>query len=156
MTPDREALRAEIRFNDRLAEIDTTGKKELGADQWEAAKATLTSFGAVKNMAFLQALAETEHPAKIFATLADDTDQLMELLGKPPAALAARLGRMDAALAKPTVKPLSSAPKPPPKVDGGSNPPTPSLHDPKLSDAEFTREAQKLMPHLFGGRPRAA
>lgn len=154
--PDREALRAEIRFNDRLAEIDANGKKDLGADQWEAAKATLTGLGAVRNMAFLQALAETENPAKIFAAMADDTDALVELLGKPPAAMAARLGRLDASFAKPAAKPLSGAPRPAARVDGGSNPPPISLHDQKLSDAEFTAEAQRLMPHLFGGKRRTA
>lgn len=154
--PDREAIRAEIRFNDRLSEIDVAGKKDMGADAWETAKATLTGLGAVKNVAFLQALAETEHPAKIFAAMADDTDALLDLLAKPPAAMAAKLGRLDASFAKPAPKPLSGAPKPAAKVEGGSNPPPVSMHDPKLSDAEFTREAQRLMPHLFGGKRRVA
>jgi hypothetical protein len=154
--PDRETLRAEIRFNDRLGEIDAAGKKELGADQWEAAKATLTGLGAVRNQNFLQALAETDNAAKIFAHLADDTDALVELLGKPPAAMAARLGRLDAGFAKPAPKALSGAPRPAAKVEGSGTAPQPSLHDPKLSDAEFTREAQKLMPHLFGGKRKTA
>lgn len=154
--PDRDALRAEIRFNDRLGEIDAAGKKELGIDQWEAAKATLTGLGAVKNMAFLQALAETENPSKIFAAMADDTDMLVELLGKPPAAMAARLGRLDATFAKPVPKPLSGAPKPAAKVDGGGGAAPVSLYDKSLGDAEFTRQAQKMMPHLFGGKRGAA
>jgi hypothetical protein len=154
--PDRDALRAEIRFNDRLGEIDAAGKKELGADQWEAAKATLTGLGAVKNVAFLQALAETDNASKIFAHLADDTDALVELLGKPPAAMAARLGRLDAGFSKPAPKPLSGAPRPAAKVEGSGTLPPASLHDKDLPDADFTREAQRLMPHLFGGKRKTA
>lgn len=154
--PDREALRAEIRFNDRLAEIDATGKKELGADVWETAKATLTGLGAVNNKHFLQALAETENPAKIFAHMADDTDALVELLNKPPAAMAARLGRLDASFAKPAAKPLSAAPKPAAKVEGGGSPPPVNIYDKNLPDAEFYREIDKLLPPHLGGKRKVA
>lgn len=154
--PDREALRAEIRFNDRLAEIDASGKKELGADVWETAKATLTGLGAVNNKHFLQALAETENPAKIFAHMADDTDALVELLNKPPAAMAARLGRLDASFAKPTAKPLSAAPKPAAKVEGGGAPPAVNIYDKNLPDAEFYREIDKLLPPHLGGKRKVA
>ncbi len=108
----------EREFNRRLSEIDAAGKKELGADAWEAAKATHTGLGAVNNQAFLAALAETENPAKIFSALADDTDTLVELLAKSPAAMAAKLGRMDAEIARPVIKPLSSAPVPAQRVQG--------------------------------------
>lgn len=154
--PDRDALRAEIRFNDRLGEIDAAGKKELGADAWETAKATLTGLGAVKNMAFLQALAETDNPAKIFAAMADDTDALMELLSKPPAAMAARLGRLDASFAKPPAKPLSGAPKPAAKVDGGGGAPPVNIYDPKMSMAEFQREMDKILPAHLGGKRKVS
>lgn len=154
--PDREALREEIRFNDRLSEIDATGKRELGADAWETAKATLTGLGAVNNKAFLQALAESENPAKVFAAMADDTDALVELLGKSPAAMAARIGRLDATFSKPAAKPLSGAPRPAPRVEGSGTAPAVNIYDPKISDAEFNHEMDKILPYHLGGKRKTA
>lgn len=153
--PDRETLRAEIKFNDRLAEIDASGKRDLGADQWEMAKATMTEFDAVKNMPFLQALAETENSARIFAALADDTDALSELLRKSPAAMAAKLGRMDAEMSKPAPKPLSAAPKPGARVDAGGVLPVTDIYDPKISIADLDKELDRLLPVHLGGKRRA-
>lgn len=149
-------LNAQDRFNARLGEIDAAGKKELGADHWESAKATLTGLGAVNNTAFLQALAETEHPAQIFAAMADDTDALMDILSKPPAAMAARLGRLDASYAKPAPKPVSNAPKPAAKVDGGGTQPAANIYDPKMPDKEFYAEIDKLLPVHLGGKRKVA
>lgn len=116
---DREAeisaVIAQRELNARLSQIDAQGKKNIGADEWENAKATLTAMGATGNAAFLQALAEAEVPEKVFAALADDPDGLDALLKKSPTALAAAVGRMDAKLAAPPpapVRPLSAAPRP--------------------------------------------
>lgn len=149
-------LNAQDRFNARLGEIDAAGKKELGADHWESAKATLTGLGAVNNTAFLQALAETEHPAQIFAAMADDTDALMDILSKPPAAMAARLGRLDASYAKPVAKPVSNAPKPAAKVDGGGTQPAANIYDKNLPDKEFYAEIDKMLPPHLGGKRKVA
>ena len=152
-------LMAERQFNARLGEIDAAGKKELGAEAWEAAKSTMTTFGAIKSQAFLQALAEAESPAKLFAALADDPDQLVDLLGKPPAAMAARLGRMDADLSKPAPKPaLSSAPKPAAKIDPGAVFPIVDLYHypPNMSMAEYAKIIDKELPPHLGGRRKVA
>lgn len=148
-------LVAEREFNKRLGEIDAAGKKDLGADAWEAAKATLTGLGAVNNKAFLEALAETEHPAKIFAAMADDTDALMDLLKQTPAKMATRLGRMDADLSKPAPRPLSGAPKPGARVDSGGVLPVVDIYDPKISVADLDKELDKMPVHL-GGKRKAA
>ncbi len=160
---DVEARAAQLvqerEFNRRLGEIDATGKKELGADQWEQAKATLTGLGAVNNQAFLQALAETDAPHKIFASLADDTDALMDLLKKSPAAMAAKLGHMDADLSRPAARPLSAAPTPATRVQGGGatvkdfdpyNPPV------GMSMKAWNREMDKHLPPHLGGTRKSA
>lgn len=158
---DIEARAAELvarrEFDARITEIDTSGKKELGADQWEQAKATMQGLGATANAAFLQALAETENPVKLFAQLADDTDALMELLQRSPAAMAARLGKMDAKLSQPVVRPLSAAPSPPPKVKTGGVAPEPDIYNyPKnMSMREWNKIADQLLPVRLGGKKRA-
>lgn len=151
-------LVAEREFNGRLAEIDASGKKELGADAWEAVKATMTGLGAAGNQAFLQALAETENPAKIFASLADDTDALMGLLTKPPAAMAAKLGRMDAELSKPATAKLSGAPKPAAKVEGAGTLPTVDLYNypANMPMSEYAKIIDAQLPPHLGGKRRSA
>lgn len=144
---------AEREFNRRLGEIDAAGKKEMGADVWQTTVDTMTSLGASQNTAFLQALAETDNPAKIFAELADDTDVLMELLGKSPSAMAARLGRMDAKLSAPApTRPLSSAPAPAPKIKTAGVAPTPDIYDPNLSMADFNKLMDEKLSWKLGGK----
>jgi hypothetical protein len=153
-----EQLLQEREFTRRLGEIDATGKKELGADAWEQAKATLTGLGAVNNQAFLQALAEAENPHKLFANLADDPDTLMELLQRPAPAMAARIGRMDAELSRPAAKPLSAAPIPATRVQGGAvtrefdpyNPPA------GMSMKAWNAEMDKYLPPSLGGKRKSA
>jgi hypothetical protein len=151
-------LVAQRAFNTRLSEIDAAGKKEMGADAWETAKATLTGLGAAGNQAFLQALAETENPAKIFAAMADDTDALMDLLTKPPAAMAAKLGRMDAELSKPAAKPLSGAPRPAAKVEGAGVLPAHDLYNypPGMSMQEYGKLIDAALPPHLGGKRKVA
>jgi hypothetical protein len=146
----------EREFSRRLAEIDAAGKKEIGADAWEQAKATHTGLGAVSNQAFLAALAETENPAKIFTALADDTDALVDLLNKSPAAMAARLGRMDAEISRPAVKPLSAAPVPAPRVHGGAIVPEPDPYNyPKgMGMKEWNAMMDKILPPSLGGKAK--
>jgi hypothetical protein len=130
----------------------------MGADAWETAKATLTGLGATSNQAFLQALAEAENPAKLFAHFADDTDALMDILRKPPAAMAAKLGRMDAELGKPAVKPLSGAPPPAKKVEGAAVLPTVDLYNypPDMSMSEYAKIIDAQLPSHLGGRRKTA
>lgn len=148
-------LLAEREFGKRMSEIDAAGKA-LGADQWEQAKATLTGLGATNNQAFLTALAETDNAARIFADLADDTDALMELLGKSPAAMAARLGKMDAKLSTPAARPISNAPPPAPRVKASGVAPEPTIYDyPQgMSMKEFNKMADQFLPPSLGGKKR--
>jgi hypothetical protein len=159
-TADLEALVrqrvADDNFNRRLGEIDAAGKRDLGADIWETAKATLTGLGAVNNKAFLEALAETDNPAKIFAAMADDTDALVDMLKLSPARIATRLGRMDAELSKPAPKPLSAAPKPGARVDAGGVLPVTDIYDPKISNKDLDAELDKLLPVHLGGKRKVA
>lgn len=151
-------LVAEREFGKRISDIDTAGKKEIGADEWEQAKATLTALGATGNQAFLQALAETENPAKIFAAMADDTDALADLLAKSPAAMAAKLGRMDAQLSKPAVRPLSAAPAPPAKIvpSGVVKDPDPYNYPANMSMKEWSKMMDGVLPPSLGGKRKVA
>jgi hypothetical protein len=143
----------EREFNKRLSDIDSSGKQELGQESWEAAKATLTGLGATSNQAFLQALAEAENPAKLFAHFADDTDALMDLLAKSPAALAARIGRLDAKLGVTAGRALSSAPVPPPKVSRASvvAEPTPTAYPKDMSMKSWSAMMDSHLPKSLGG-----
>lgn len=148
----------EREFNRRLGEIDATGKKELG-DAWETAKATLTGLGAVNNQAFLQALAETDAPHKIFASLADDPDALMELLQRSPVSMAARIARMDADLNRPApTKPLSAAPIPATRVQTGAviKDFDPYAAPAGMSMKAWNAEMDKLLPPSLGGKRKSA
>lgn len=147
-------LLQEQQFNNRLAEIDTRGRDEIGADAWEQAKQTMTALGAAGNKQFLEALAETEHPHQVFARLAEDTDDLMSLMKMSPTAMAARLGRMDAQITKQSV-PLSSAPPPPsPRPRGNTTPPepTPYTYSPNMSMKEWNAMMDKFLPPSLGGK----
>lgn len=153
-----EQLIQEREFNRRLSEIDESGKKDIGKDTWEQAKAVLTEYGAVNNQAFLQALAETDNAARIFANLADDPDTLESLLKRPPIAMAARIARMDADLSKPAAKPLSSAPTPATRVQASGvvkefdpyNPPA------GMSMKAWNAEMDKRLPPSLGGKRKSA
>jgi hypothetical protein len=149
-----DAIAAQREFNRRLSDIDAAGKKEAGTETWEGAKAILTGLGATKNQAFLEALAETSNPTKIFAALADDSDEVMALLRKSPAAMAAHLGRLDAKMETTTAPRASSAPKPPaPLRTPAVAPDTEELFfDPKTSIKEWAKLYDARMPKSLGGR----
>lgn len=159
---DVEARAAQLvqerEFNKRLSDIDATGKKELG-DAWETAKATLTGLGAVNNQAFLQALAETDAPHKIFASLADDPDTLMDLLKRSPVSMAARIARMDADLNRPApTKALSAAPIPATRVQTGAvvKDFDPYAAPSGMSMKAWNAEMDKLLPPSLGGKRKTA
>lgn len=159
---DVEARAAELvaqrQFDARISAIDASGKKDMGADQWEQAKATMQGLGATRNQVFLQALAETDNPVKLFAQLADDTDELMDLLGRSPTAMAARIGKLDAKLSQPVARPLSAAPAPVPKVKTAGVAPEPDLYNyPKnMSMSEWNKIADQFLPVHLGGKRRPA
>lgn len=151
-------LLAERAFSARMIAIDAAGKKEHGAASWQAAKETMNALGAVANLNFLAALAETDSPQKIFAELADDPDTLMGLLAKPPAAMAAALGRMDAKMSVVTPPRASQAPVPPRKIAATSVVPEASLYDAPatMTMAEWTKIADRMLPPHLGGTRKTA
>lgn len=160
--PDVDQLRAEIRFTDRLKDIDTAGKKELGA-VWDAAKETLGNLGATnmqspKGRAFLEALSETENPTKVFAHFADDTDALMDILSRPATSMAAKLTRLDMELSKPVTRPLSAAPKPPAKVEASGVLQNYDLYNypPDMPMSEYVKLMEPALPPHLGGRRKSA
>jgi len=144
---------ADREFSQKLSQIDAAGRKNIGDETWASAKDIMTSLGATSNDAFLKALAETENAAQIFADLAEDTDTLIELLGKSPSAMATRIGRMDAKLSQPKTPVVSKAPPPAPRVGGTQVVPEPSVYDEKLSMSEWVKQFDKEYPHLTGRRP---
>jgi len=150
---------AQRQLNSRLGQIDSKGKEALGAETWESAKATMTALGATANQTFLQALAETEAPEKVFAALADDADGLVELLAKTPTAMAAAIGRMDAKMSQPPppikTPPSSAAPRPAVPLQVAAVLPEPTIFDDNLSMAEWNAifEKSDLGRKLLGRRP---
>lgn len=112
----------------RRGVVIAAGRKEFGDDMWNEMTTTLHSLGATGNSDFMAALLEAENAPKIVQQLSDDPDTLVELLGKSPTAMAARIGRMDAKLSQPTatVKPTSDAPRPPAPVRTSSAPTQPT------------------------------
>lgn len=152
------ALVAERQFNARLSEIDTAGKTEFGAS-WEDHKNTMTALGASNNKAFLEALAEADNPAKLFAHFAEDTDALVDVLGKSPTAIAARIGKMDAKMSQPAApKPLSAAPAPAPKVRGAATPaePSPTDYPSNMSMKDWNKMMDAHLPPHLGGKRKAS
>jgi len=141
-------------FAKRLTDIDTAGKTEAGREAWESAKDILTGLGATGNQAFLEALAETSNPAKIFTALADDSDEVVALLKKSPAAMAAHLGRLDAKMETTSTPRASSAPKPVAPLRTPAVEPEPDIYDEKLSMKEWAALWDKQAPRSLGGRPR--
>lgn len=140
----------------RRQAVVAKGTEEFGKDAWDEKASVLHGLGATSNPAFMSALVETENAPKIVAALADDTDLLMEIMSKPPAAMAARLGRMDAELSRPASKPISNAPTPPRRVESAAVLPEANIYDPKLSMAEWAAQWDKYAPPHLGGKRRSA
>jgi len=145
-------IAAEREFNRRLADIDAAGKKELGDAAWMEAKSLMTGLGATGNQAFLEALAETSNPSRVFAALAEDSDELTAILAKSPAAMAAHLGRLDAKMEQPKPPAISRAPTPPAPIRTPAVEPEPDIYDDKLSMKEWAALWDKRAPKHLGGR----
>jgi hypothetical protein len=136
---DRAAVRAEIEFDTRRQALVSQGQQEFGADDWRAKTDIIHGLGATQNPAFMQALVELPNAAKIVAALAEDSDALMDILGKSPHAMAVHLGRMDARMDTPTAKPISNAPKPPPAVAPSAVVKEPDIYDEGISMKEWAK-----------------
>jgi hypothetical protein len=149
-TPDRAAIRAEIEFDEKRAKLIDEGQKAY--PDWVDRTNVIHQFGGTQNPAFMQALVELPNAPKIVATLADDTDALVELLRKSPAAMAAQLGRMDAKMETAAAKPISRAPAPAPKVEASAVVAEPTIYDDSLSMREWAKLWDKQAPPHLRGR----
>lgn len=148
---------AEERAEFARVAVISRGIKELGADVWNEKTGMLHSLGATANPVFMAAILDMDNAPKLVKMLADDPDLLSEILAKPPAALAAHLGRMDAKLGAPAAAArVSQAPTPPRKVAATAVVPEIDLADPKLSMKEWADAWEKTMPPHLGGRRRAS
>ncbi len=137
---DRETIKAEVRFEQDRDALLERGDAAFGKAEFKAQVDVLSSLGAFGSGAFNQALVAMPNGEKIVAALAEDTDALISMLGKSPAALAAEMGRMSAKLetattttTQPTVR-VSQAPRPMTPVTPAPVLAEPDLYDPKTTD----------------------
>jgi hypothetical protein len=146
---DRESVRAEIEFDDRRRKLIETGRTEY--PDWDEKTTIVHSFGGTQNAAFMAAIVEVTNGPKIIAALADDTDLLVDLLKKSPAAMAAALGRLDAKMEQTVAKPISRAPAPAPRIEPSSVVKEPDIYDENLDMKTWAKLWDKRAPpHLRG------
>lgn len=153
--PDRDAIRAEMRYEERRDAVVERGNEAFGAADFAEKAAVLQSLGATNNVAFMQALVELPNAHELVAEFSDDTDSLVNLLRKPPVAMAAEMGRMAARIetkAAAPAKPLSAAPRPVQPVHTGSVTQEVNLYSPKMTMAEWAAHREKTAPKRLGGR----
>lgn len=153
--PDRETIRAEMRYEERRDAVVERGNEAFGAADFAEKAAVLQSLGATNNVTFMQALVELPNAHELVAEFSDDTDSLVNLLRKPPVAMAAEMGRMAARIETKAVapaKPLSAAPRPVQPVHTGSVTQEVNLYSPKMTMAEWAAHREKTAPKRLGGR----
>ena len=150
-----ERRTAQARFNEARQGVIQSGVKEFGAEDWNAKTQMIASLGATDNQAFMEALIDLPDAHRLVASLADDPDRLQALLSKRPAAMAAEMGRMAAAMETTAPKPrISNAPKPVTPISAKS---TEAAPDPaKMSMAEFVKWREANAPRKLGGRAKRA
>lgn len=160
LTPEqaRAAARRDLEQEQHAAAFrDATGRV-LKAGQAafpnfeDARKEAITNFGDQFNQRpdFFEALIGLEpegmagadvekHRARVFYDLARDPERMEQMLSLPPLKMAMEMTRLSDKLAKPTAKPISKAPAPVVPVNGAPQS-SGRLEDPKLPDAEFSKQ----------------
>lgn len=141
-------------FNAKLNAVIESGSREFTPAGWTERAGVLYSMGATTNAVFMEALVEQPNAPAIVAALAEDVDRLTAILSKPPAALAAELGRMSAKLetTEAPKPPVSRAPSPPRPVAPVAAGKEPDIYDDKISMEDFVRIRNKTAPRRLGGR----
>lgn len=152
---EAQRIVAEERIRERRQLVIDAGVREHGSDAWNEKTGMLNTLGALARPDFMEALVDLPEAPALVVRLADDPDQLMALLAKRPAAMAAAMGRMAAEMAvaeKP--KEISRAPPPVKPVSGGRAAPAP---DPsKMSAKEYIVWRNQTAPKHLGGQGKAA
>lgn len=116
-----ENMRAQERERERLAQIETAGRKEFGAD-FDAAVQNLNAAG-VGGPEFLKVIAEIPDAQKVVAWLGkhDNLDEAIRISGLSPIQMGIEMTKLAAKAAKETTKQVSKAPAPVQHIDGGSS-----------------------------------
>ncbi len=148
-------LIAEQRANEERGALIAAGVKDYTAETWNEKTAMLATMGALQRPEFMETLLSIPDGHRLAVALADDPDELANLLGKRPAQMAAMMGRMAAELsvADEPKKPVSRAPAPVKPVGTGRVAPQP---DPgKMTSAEYIAWRNRTAPKHLGGRGEA-
>jgi hypothetical protein len=158
--PDVETAAARLiaqrEFEARRQALIGAGTKEFS--DWADKTDILHAMGATQNLAFMEAIVDSENGPKIVAHLADDADALVALLAKSPTAMATAIGRLDAKMSAPAPKKLSGAPPPAPRVYPSGVVPEadPYSYPPNMSMKEWSKMMDAHLPPSLGGKRKIA
>lgn len=116
-----ENMRAQERERERLAQIETAGRKEFGAD-FDSAVANLNAAG-VGGPEFLKVIAEIPDAQKVVAWLGkhDNLGEAIRISGLNPIQMGIEMTRLSEKAAKAMTKQVSKAPPPVQHIEGGSS-----------------------------------
>lgn len=146
---------AEREQGQRRGSLVNAGVEAFGAERWNEATNYLATAGLLKTDGFMEAVNGLDNAAQVIVALADDPDAVAEIMSLRPVALAARLGRMSAAIdgeKKPAT--FSKAPEPIKPVRPGrvATAPDPA----KMTTAEYLAYRKRTAPKHLGGQGQAA
>jgi hypothetical protein len=116
-----ENMRAQERERERLAQIESAGRKEFGAD-FDSAVANLNAAG-VGGPEFLKVIAEIPNAQKVVTWLGkrDNLGEAIRISGLNPIQMGIELTRLSEKAAKALTKQVSQAPAPVQHIEGGSS-----------------------------------
>ena len=116
-----ENMRAQERERDRLAQIETAGRKEFGAE-FDSAVQNLNAAG-VGGPEFLKVIAEVPNAEKVVAWLGkqDNLGEAVRIAGLSPIQMGIEMTRLSERAAKAMTKQVSKAPPPVQHIEGGSS-----------------------------------
>jgi hypothetical protein len=116
-----ENMRAQERERERLAQIETAGRKEFGAD-FDSAVANLNAAG-VGGPEFLKVIAEIPDAQKVVAWLGkhDNLGEAIRISGLNPIQMGIELTKLAGKASKDLTKQVSKAPPPVQHIEGGSS-----------------------------------
>jgi hypothetical protein len=116
-----ENMRAQERERERLAQIESAGRKEFGAD-FDSAVANLNAAG-VGGPEFLKVIAEIPDAQKVVAWLGkhDNLGEAIRISGLNPIQMGIELTKLAGKASKDLTKQVSKAPPPVQHIEGGSS-----------------------------------
>lgn len=116
-----ENMRAQERERDRLAQIETAGRKEFGTE-FDSAVQNLNAAG-VGGPEFLKVIAEVPNAEKVVAWLGkqDNLGEAVRIAGLSPIQMGIEMTKLSEKAAKAMTKQVSKAPPPVQHIEGGSS-----------------------------------